>query len=161
VPLINPDGEVNLTISQINDTLIGERTIAPNTVPIIGTEQLVTSVNVPDRNTIVLGGLISESKTKDTQGLPFLGRIPGLGKLFRTDTDNTERKELVIFIQPQVVGDDNSLRTVSRREDLRSQVGAEAAKHFPEQIPATAPVESLPEKKKWWQGLFHRQNQGQ
>jgi general secretion pathway protein D len=161
VPLINPDGEVNLTISQINDTIIGERTIAPNTVPIIGTEQLVTSVNVPDRNTIVLGGLISESKTKDTQGLPFLGRIPGLGKLFRTDTDNTERKELVIFIQPQVVGDDNSLRTVSRREDLRSQVGAEAAKHFPEQIPATAPVESLPEKKKWWQGLFHRQNQGQ
>ena len=161
VPLINPDGEVNLTISQINDTIIGERTIAPNTVPVIGTEQLVTSVNVPDRNTIVLGGLISESKTKDTQGLPFLGRIPGLGKLFRTDTDNTERKELVIFIQPQVVGDDNSLRNVSRREDLRSQVGAEAAKKFPEQVPATAPAESLPEKKKWWQGLFHRQNQGQ
>ena len=161
VPLINPDGEVNLTISQINDTIIGERTIAPNTVPIIGTEQLVTSVNVPDRNTIVLGGLISETKTKDTQGLPFLGRIPGLGKLFRTDTDNTERKELVIFIQPQVVGDDNSLRNVSRREDLRSQVGAEAAKKFPEQVPATAPAEELPEKKKWWQGLFHRQNQGQ
>ena len=161
VPLINPDGEVNLTISQINDTIIGERTIAPNTVPVIGTEQLVTSVNVPDRNTIVLGGLISESKTKDTQGLPFLGRIPGLGKLFRTDTDNTERKELVIFIQPQVVGDDNSLRNVSRREDLRSQVGAEAAKKFPEQVPATAPAEELPEKKKWWQGLFHRQNQGQ
>ncbi|MFM7607120.1 MAG: secretin N-terminal domain-containing protein [Prosthecobacter sp.] len=169
VPLINPDGEVNLTISQINDTIVNERTIAPNLVPVIGTEQLVTSVNVPDRNTIVLGGLISETKTKQTTGLPFLGRIPGLGKLFRNDTDNTERKELVIFIQPHVVTDETAMRQASIREDLRSGVGSDASQKFPQNIqpaptaPAsatTAPAASQPTpppRKKWFQGLFNRQ----
>jgi type II secretory pathway component GspD/PulD (secretin) len=169
VPLINPDGEVNLTISQINDTIVNERTIAPNLVPVIGTEQLVTSVNVPDRNTIVLGGLISETKTKQTTGLPFLGRIPGLGKLFRNDTDNTERKELVIFIQPHVVTDETAIRQASIREDLRSGVGSDASQKFPQNIhptpkaptPATAaPTPSQPTpapRKKWFQGLFNRQ----
>lgn len=161
VPLINPDGEVNLTISQINDTIVDERVIEPNTVPVIGTEQLVTSVNVPDRNTIVLGGLISETKTKDTDGLPFLGRIPGLGKLFRTDVDNTERKELIIFIQPQVVSDDQTMLKTSYSEDLRSQVGAEAAQKFPQKVepPAATPETPDTAKKKWWQGIFRRQNQ--
>ena len=160
VPLINPDGEVHLTISQINDTIVDERTISPNTVPVIGTEQLVTSVNVPDRNTIVLGGLISETKTRDTEGLPFLGRIPGLGKLFRTDADTTERKELVIFIQPQVVEDETTLRKTSITEDIRTQVGSDAANRFPQQMapPAAAPAPE-PVKKKWYQGLFRRQNQ--
>ena len=159
VPLINPDGEVNLTISQINDTIVNERIISPNLVPVIGTEQLVTSVNVPDRNTIVLGGLISETKTKQANGLPILGRIPGLGKLFRTDTDNTERKELIIFIQPQVVNSENSMRQTSMREDLRSTVGADAAQKFPQNVaPPTATPQPAPEpvKKKWYQGLFRR-----
>jgi general secretion pathway protein D len=167
VPLINPDGEVNLTISQINDTIVNERTISPNLVPVIGTEQLVTSVNVPDRNTIVLGGLISETKTNQTTGLPFLGRIPGLGKLFRNDTDNTERKELVIFIQPNVVTDEAAIRQASIREDLRSGVGSDAAQKFPQNIappvaapaPAAVPAQPAPSaKQKWYQGLFKRQN---
>ena len=167
VPLINPDGEVNLTISQINDTIVNERTISPNLVPVIGTEQLVTSVNVPDRNTIVLGGLISETKTNQTTGLPFLGRIPGLGKLFRNDTDNTERKELVIFIQPNVVTDESAIRQASIREDLRSGVGSDAAQKFPQNIappvaapaPAAVPAQPAPSaKQKWYQGLFKRQN---
>jgi type II secretion system protein D len=166
VPLINPDGEVNLTISQINDTIVNERTISPNLVPVIGTEQLVTSVNVPDRNTIVLGGLISETKTTAATGLPFLGRIPGLGKLFRNDTDNTERKELVIFIQPNVVNDESAMRQASIREDLRSGVGSDAAQKFPQNIAppvaapaaATAPSQPAPQaKQKWYQGLFKRQ----
>ncbi|MBL9132284.1 MAG: hypothetical protein JNG86_13860 [Verrucomicrobiaceae bacterium] len=159
VPLINPDGEVNLTISQINDTIVDERVIQPNTVPVIGTEQLVTSVNVPDRNTIVLGGLISETKTKDTDGLPFLSRIPGLGKLFRTDADNTQRKELIIFIQPNVVTDDSTLRQASLSEDIRSEVGAEAAKKFPQEVQAPVAVPVTEPKKKWWQGILRRQNQ--
>jgi general secretion pathway protein D len=158
VPLINPDGEVNLTIAQINDTIVDERVIQPNNVPVIGTEQLVTSVNVPDRNTIVLGGLISESKTKDSDGLPILGRIPGLGKLFRTDTDNVQRRELIIFIQPQVVSDEGTLRRASLSEDTRSEMGAEAAQRFPQTVTVPAAVPATPEKKKnWLQRLFTRE----
>ena len=157
VPLINEDGEVTLTVAQVNDTVVGTQLVVPNEVPIIGTEQLVTTVTIPDRNTIVLGGLISEENTIDKTGLPILGRIPGLGKLFRTDTKNKVRKELIVFIQPQVVIDNNSVRATSLNEDYRTQIGSEAAQRFPQvtPIPAAEPVE-LEKKKNFFQRLFSR-----
>ncbi len=134
VPLINVDGEVSLTIAQVNDTVIGTQRVEPNDIPIIGTEQIVTSVTVPDGNTIVLGGLISEASRKDTEGVPFLSRIPGVGNLFKDNKDNNSRSELIIFIQPQVVTDNVEMRQASMREDYRTKIGADAAERFPESI---------------------------
>lgn len=158
VPLINTDGEVTLTISQINDTLIGTQLITPNQVPIIGTEQLVTSVTIPDRNTIVLGGLISEEKNLGQNGIPFLGKIPGLGKLFRTDNNSVTRKELIVFIQPQVVTDTESVRETSLSEDIRTTSGAQAAQRFPQvpPPPVPEPVEVPARKKNFFQRMFSR-----
>ncbi|MDI1312709.1 secretin N-terminal domain-containing protein, partial [Prosthecobacter sp.] len=158
VPLINTDGEVTLTISQINDTLIGTQLITPNLVPIIGTEQLVTSVTIPDRNTIVLGGLISEEKNLAQNGIPFLGKIPGLGKLFRTDNNSVTRKELIVFIQPQVVTDNDSVRETSLSEDIRTTSGTQAAQRFPQipPPPAPEPVEVPARKKNLFQRMFSR-----
>lgn len=158
VPLINTDGEVTLTISQINDTLIGTQLIQPNLVPIIGTEQLVTSVTIPDRNTIVLGGLISEEKNLSQNGIPVLGKIPGLGKLFRTDNNSVTRKELIVFIQPQVVTDTESVRETSLSEDIRTTSGAQAAQRFPQvpPPPAPEPVEVPAKKKNFFQRMFSR-----
>ena len=158
VPLINTDGEVTLTISQINDTLIGTQLIQPNLVPIIGTEQLVTSVTIPDRNTIVLGGLISEEKNLSQNGIPVLGKIPGLGKLFRTDNNSVTRKELIVFIQPQVVTDTESVRETSLSEDIRTTSGAQAAQRFPQvpPLPAPEPVEVPAKKKNFFQRMFSR-----
>lgn len=159
VPLINTDGEVTLTISQINDTLIGTQLITPNLVPIIGTEQLVTSVTIPDRNTIVLGGLISEEKNLGQNGIPFLGKIPGLGKLFRTDNNSVTRKELIVFIQPQVVTDTESVRETSLSEDIRTTSGAQAAQRFPQvpPPPVPEPVEVPAKKKNFFQRMFSRE----
>ena len=158
VPLINVEGEVTLTISQINDTLIGTQLIQPNLVPIIGTEQLVTSVTIPDRNTIVLGGLISEEKNLNKSGIPFLGQIPGLGKLFRTDNNTITRKELIVFIQPQVVTDTASVRETSLSEDIRTTTGEQAAQRFPQvPLPPVAEPVVVPEKKKnFFQRIFSR-----
>ncbi len=134
VPLINADGEVTLTIAQVNDTVTGTQRVEPNNIPIIGTEQIITTVNVPDRNTIVLGGLISEQEKKDTNGMPFLSRIPGVGNLFKNNSNSNTRKELIIFIQPHVVTDEASLRTLSYREDIRTKIGGDAAERFPDDV---------------------------
>jgi general secretion pathway protein D len=134
VPLINEDGEVNLTIAQINDTVIDTTVIANNTVPIIATEQIVTSVNVRDRNTIVLGGLISETKDNSTSGTPFLSRVPGVGHLFKRTNNSLARKELIIFIQPTVVTSENDMRISSAKEDYRTKIGADVAERFPEEV---------------------------
>ena len=156
VPLINSDGEVQLTIAQVNDTVIGSQRVEPNDVPIIGTEQIITSVTVPDRNTIVLGGLISEQEKRDTQGAPFLSRIPGVGNLFKENKDSTTRSELIIFIQPQVIHDNNGLRLASLQEDRRTKVGADAAQRFPNEVPTdtAAPVEER--RKSLFSRMFSR-----
>jgi type II secretion system protein D len=156
VPLINADGEVNLTIAQVNDTVVGTQRVEPNDIPIIGTEQIVTSVTVPNGQTIVLGGLISEEKKNDRQGMPYISRIPLLGKLFREDIDSTTRRELIIFIQPKVVTDTATLFQASRQEDYRTDVGADAAKRFPQDVPGDYTVPEVTVDEEHRKGLFQR-----
>jgi len=155
VPLINPNNEITLTIAQTNDTVTGTQLIVPNQVPIIGTEQIITTVTVPSGHTVALGGLISETHKKNTSGLPFISRIPVLGSLLKNTNDSMERKELIIFIQPQVVNSESDLSKASLSEDLRTEVGASAFKTFP-QAQAERPAGMRPGEKKsnWFQRTF-------
>lgn len=150
VPLINPNNEVTLTIAQINDTVVGTQRVEPNDVPIISTEQVITTVTVPSGNTVVLGGLISEQNKKATGAVPLVGRIPVLGNLFKNNSKSSSRNELVIFIQPQVVTDEMSLRKASTTEDVRTSVGADAANLFPTTPTTTEPTVGVPEPRRSW-----------
>ncbi|MFN0127062.1 MAG: secretin N-terminal domain-containing protein [Verrucomicrobiales bacterium] len=132
IPLINSNKEVSLTIAQINDTVVGQQVVAENTVPIIGTERLVTSVTIPNRSTIVLGGLITENEEKTVTGVPMISHIPVLGHLFKSTKLAKNRKELIIFIQPVVVEDTEEAAAASFEEDMRTGIGGEAAALFPE-----------------------------
>jgi len=132
IPLINSNKEINLTIAQVNDNVVGQQRIAENVVPIIATERLVTTVTVANRSTIVLGGLIQESEEKSMTGVPFLCRLPVVGHAFKSTTTKKNRKELLIFIQPVVVADNNEAFAVSSNEDLRTQIGGDAAEAFPD-----------------------------
>lgn len=135
IPLINSNKEVNLTIAQVNDNVVGQQQIAENSVPIIATERLLTTVTVANRTTIVLGGLITESEEKATSGIPYLSRIPVLGHAFKTTRTRKSRKELLIFIQPVVVEDAAEAATASSYEDRRTEIGLDAAETFPD-LPA-------------------------
>ena len=140
IPLINSNKEVSLTIAQVNDTVVGQQVVADNTVPIIGTERLVTTVTVANRATIVLGGLITENDEKTNTGVPVLSRIPMVGNLFKSSKTVKTRKELIIFIQPVVVEDGAQVDAASLQEDLRTQVGAAAAASVPEFVPEFVPA---------------------
>lgn len=159
IPLINPDGDVTLRIAQVNDTVIGNQIVANNNVPIIGTEQITTTVTVPTGNTVVLGGLISEQFKTDTQGIPVLSRIPGVGRLFKEDITSKTRKELIVFIQPIVVNDETDLRATSMHEDVRTNVGADAYHAFPDKVvPKAVPVEDKEEEpRKKWYHIFRKE----
>jgi general secretion pathway protein D len=58
---------------------------------------------VRERDTIILGGFISNTKSTSKSGVPLLKDIPGLGYLFRSTADSYERVELVILIRPTVL----------------------------------------------------------
>ena len=78
--------------------------------PIPGAADVVTSkrtidttVLAEDQQTIVLGGLIQDNVDGGTTKVPLLGDIPLLGRLFRTDTRNREKRTLLIFLRPTIV----------------------------------------------------------
>jgi len=110
VPLINSKNEVTLTIAQQNDNVQETVQISDNQVPVIGTQELTTTVTVPNRHTIVLGGLITEEERETKTGLPLLNDIPWVGTyLFGSKEKNVVRRELIILIQPFIIDNEDEL----------------------------------------------------
>lgn len=120
IPLINADGAVTLQIAQTNDSIVGNQEVSGNSIPIIGTQELNTTITVKDRQAVVLGGLVSESNRRDKSGLPFLNRVPGVGYLFGNLKKEKDRQELIIFIRPIVVDTDEEAKMVSDIEKNRT-----------------------------------------
>ncbi len=131
IPLVNSDDEITLEIALLSDDVVGQS--APigdiESVPIIGTRELLTTVTVPNNQTIILGGLITSNDTETVTGIPILSDIPGLGRLFSTKTQGVDRDELMIFIQPSIVNSEKSLEAVQLNMDSRYDV-SEPARNF-------------------------------
>jgi general secretion pathway protein D len=72
-------------------------------LPKFTTRNLSTNIVVQSGDTIVLGGLIKESRTNTRTKTPFLGDLPILGILFRKDSDSTTRKNLLIFVTASIL----------------------------------------------------------
>jgi len=102
VPLINSEREVSLDILQKLDSLAGSTIVNGNAIPNIATRYVRTNVSAPSGGTIVLGGLITDSKQKNVKGIPILDRLPYIGALFRNTTSTNMRSELIILMCPEV-----------------------------------------------------------
>jgi type II secretory pathway component GspD/PulD (secretin) len=73
------------------------------TLPKFTSRNLSTTVIVNSGETVVLGGLIKESRTKTVTRVPVLGNIPLLGAFFKKNRDSIERKNLLIFVTAKVL----------------------------------------------------------
>jgi general secretion pathway protein D len=146
IPLVNSEDEITLQIALVSDDVIGqsENIEGVGSVPIIGTRELLTTVTVPNNQTIVLGGLITTNDTENVTGIPILSDIPGLGRLFSTKTQGVDRNELMIFIQPSIVNGGNSLDYVQADMDSRYNVSGAARKFGDGSM--LPPLDSIQEK---------------
>ena len=103
-PLINPDGLVVMDIHQTIENVKGSVNIANvGDVPITSRKEAMAKVAVRDRDTIMVGGLIDNLSRKSSSGVPYLMNIPLIGFLFRSDTSQSQRGELIILIRPTVL----------------------------------------------------------
>jgi general secretion pathway protein D len=104
VPLINSEKEVSLDILQKIDNIVqgGNVLISGNSVPTIATRYVRTNVSAANGSTIILGGLVEETKQKNYQGFPYLSRIPLIGSAFRATSNGKTRNELIVLMCPQV-----------------------------------------------------------
>jgi len=60
-------------------------------------------VTLKDGGSVLLGGLISETQSKGNSGVPGLGAIPLVGRIFRADVSSTDRTELVMMVVPYII----------------------------------------------------------
>jgi len=125
VPLINSENEVSLDILQKLDSVAGSTVVDGNSIPNIATRYIRTNVAAPNRSTIVLGGLITDSKQKNVSGIPILDRIPYLGALFRSTTNNKMRTELIILMQPEVTLTKLDLYRLREKSEDKTHFGPE------------------------------------
>ncbi len=72
-----------------------------------------TQVLIPDANTLVMGGMVSDSPTSQTTKMPVLGDIPVLGYAFRSENKSLNKDSLLIFITPTIVKDNDFMPTAT------------------------------------------------
>ena len=119
-PIVQANGLVDLQISQaLSEARLSAQTSLAGS-PTILNRQLSTSLTLRDGGSFLMGGLISGSRSAGETGVPFLGRLPGLGRLFRTDHVQGDRTELVIMVTPYVIADHEEGRELTQR--IRNQL---------------------------------------
>ena len=145
-PLINSDNKVTLEISLVRDQVGQNRTVGNLVVPDISTEELTTSVTVENGSAIILGGLISGSDRDTNNGIPYLRRIPGIGKLFGSTTRSTNRTELVVILRPQIISNKHDYQAFRDGYETESTFTAEARQSLPNTglLPPKGALEEIP-----------------
>lgn len=76
-------------------------------VPIFDRRRVQTKVMIPNGNTLVMGGLVQDSPNASYTKVPFLGDIPGLGWAFHSEQKSMSKDNLIIFLTPNIVKDDD------------------------------------------------------
>jgi general secretion pathway protein D len=120
VPRINPGGLVYMDIQQQVSDADTSSITATQTNPRISTRSVSTQVAVQSGQTVLLGGLIQQNNTDSDTSVPYLGRIPGLGWLFGTNSKSKGRTELIVLITPRVITSNSQSRQVT--DDYRQQM---------------------------------------
>ena len=130
-PQVNSAGLVNMVVSQEVSEIAGPSQSVQGIVsPTFTTREAETTVVVQSGETIVIGGIISETKNDSSSGVPYLMDVPVLGQLFRGKSDSKRRTELIVLITPYVVRDRKEARSVTaqfreRVEDVLRELNIE------------------------------------
>ncbi|MGB9819820.1 MAG: type II secretion system protein GspD [Pseudothermotoga sp.] len=99
-PYVRSDGTIDLVVF----TKVSKPTYYPNIdIPGESTREAQTNVIINNGDTLVIGGLIRETQEQKYSKVPVLGDLPFIGQLFRTKSEDTDKRELVIFITAKVI----------------------------------------------------------
>jgi type II secretory pathway component GspD/PulD (secretin) len=134
-PTISPEGFVALEVNQQVNSVEENSGVKDN--PIISSRSLQTQLLVRDGQTAVLGGLSDQNKSVSHGGVPGLSRLPLVGWIFGSRTQDSRDTELFIFLTPRVIADDQGMddATTDVRANSR-RVGKVTAKLRPYVQPA-------------------------
>ena len=115
IPQVNSQGLVHLQIkAEVSqrgaDVQVGA---TDNKFPSFDTRDAETTAVVQDGETLVIGGIITDRKSRSRTGIPYLMDIPVLGRFFGATTDDIDRTELLMLITPHVIRNRDEARRVT------------------------------------------------
>jgi len=127
-PRVNGSGSVLLDISQeVSD--VAETGTSTINSPTIQQRKIATTVVAQDGQTIALGGLIREVKTRGRDGVPLLSQIPVVGALFGNHTNTVKRTELLVLLTLRVVRSPVDAEAITA--ELRARMQSAGASPWP------------------------------
>lgn len=102
-PQITPDNRIIMDVKVTKDEPDFSQAASTGGVPSINKNEVNANVLVSDGETIVIGGVFSNTQSKSVDKVPFLGDLPFVGRMFRSDLVQERKSELLIFITPRIM----------------------------------------------------------
>jgi hypothetical protein len=131
-PQISEGGMVRLNLFEEVSALVVSALINANQLgPVTTIRSATTSVVVRDRQTVVIGGLISDSTDNTESSVPFISDIPVLGNLFRSTQGHREKINLLIFLTPHIIrtAAEHRDKSLEERDKLRSAMQEQGVRY--------------------------------
>jgi type IV pilus assembly protein PilQ len=122
-PTITADGKISMEVKANNDFPNYARAIGLEGNPPINKSEVESKVVVSDGDTLVVGGILKSQTDKGQQGLPWVSKVPILGWLFKYEDTTRTRKQLLIFITPRIVQDEQSTPVTDMKDALEKPKG--------------------------------------
>lgn len=119
-PLLGESDIITLDIKEeITEAREDLRDIETKTVNGIVTSKtnMVTRAHVPDKNFLVLSGMIKNSKTRKKTGIPCLGSLPLIGAAFSKTKISNEKKNIIVFVRPQIIHNFDEYKKISQTQE--------------------------------------------
>ena len=110
-PQITPDDRIIMDLIVSQDS-VGAFT--PTGEPSIDVTAIETQALVGNGQTLVLGGIFQTEELNAVEKVPFLGDLPAVGRLFRSESKRTDKREILIFITPKIIDDSGDIETTHR-----------------------------------------------
>ena len=102
-PKITPDGTISMDIKATNDAADYAQAATLGGNPPINKSEVESKVIVNDGDTIVIGGILKTSDQRIESGVPWFMKIPVLGWLFKSESIQKQRRQLMVFITPKII----------------------------------------------------------
>lgn len=134
-PRVNTGGYVTMDVNQSVSSVVPTSTSQIDS-PTFQQRRLNSTISVKTGQTILLGGLIQQNDNRESQGIPVLNEIPGVGSLFGTHTNGAGRTELIMLLTPHVISNEAESRSLTRQIEQQFQTVLDSSTFAQPRIPS-------------------------
>jgi general secretion pathway protein D len=129
-PFITSDGLVEMIVTPESSSLADRSQWVPISggalAPVINSRIADTVVVVPNGQTVIIGGLMENSKLKAESKIPYVSQIPLIGNLFKHTIKDNSKTELMIFLTPHIVSQPQQLASLTASENTKVQMAPQS-----------------------------------